>query len=111
MDEAGPGERAGGSRRCEDCRIRVLVARVLQNVVSCTFVLVVFSWGMTRGEVLRYALAFALRRSRKIVRGLKHELTEYERYAVADHVVMQLKQRGDLWRLNEDAPTAKPRST
>jgi hypothetical protein len=66
---------------------------------------------MTRGEVLRYALAFALRRSRKIVRGLKEGLSEDERFAVADHVVDQLKERGDPWRLNEDQPTAKAPST
>jgi hypothetical protein len=63
---------------------------------------------MTRGQVLKYAIAFALRRSRKIVRGLKEE---DERYVVADHAVAQLKQRGDPWRLNEEAPTAKPPST
>ena len=49
---------------------------------------------MTKGDVLRYAIAFALRRSRKIVPGLK--LTEEERYAVADHAVAQLKECGDL---------------
>jgi CheY-like chemotaxis protein len=49
---------------------------------------------MTKGEVLRYAIAFALRRSRKIIRGLKQGLTEEERYAVADHAVAQLKERG-----------------
>ena len=59
---------------------------------------------MTKGDVLRYAIAFALRRSRKIVRGLKQGLTEEERYAVADHAVAQLKERGDPWRLNEEAP-------
>jgi hypothetical protein len=64
---------------------------------------------MTRGEVLRYA--FALRRSRKIVRGLKEGLSEDERFAVVDHVVDQLKERGDPWRLNEDQPTAKAPST
>jgi hypothetical protein len=52
--------------------------------------------------VLRYAIAFALRRSRKIIRGLKEGLTEEERFAVADHTVAQLKQRGDPWRLNEE---------
>ena len=57
---------------------------------------------MTKGEVLRYAIAFALRRSRKIIRGLKEGLTEEERYAVADHAVAQLKERGDPWRLNEE---------
>jgi predicted transcriptional regulator len=64
---------------------------------------------MTKGEVLRYAIAFALRRSRKIVRGLKEGLTEGERGAVADHAVAQLKERGDPWRLNDEAPTAKSR--
>jgi hypothetical protein len=34
-------------------------------------------------------------------------LTEEERYAVADHAVAQLKERGDPWRLNEEAPTAR----
>jgi hypothetical protein len=38
-------------------------------------------------------------------------LSEDERYAVADHVVDQLKERGDPWRLNEDQPTAKAPST
>jgi hypothetical protein len=42
------------------------------------------------------------------LRGLKAGLTEEERYAVADHAVAQLKERGDSWRLNEEAPTAKP---
>ena len=53
----------------------------------------------------------ALRRSRKIIRGLKEGLTEEERFAVADHPVSQLKERGDPLRLNEEAPTAKPPST
>jgi hypothetical protein len=58
---------------------------------------------MTRGDVLRYAIAYSLMRARKIVRGLKDGLTEEERYAVADHVVEQLKQRGDPWHLNDEA--------
>jgi hypothetical protein len=66
---------------------------------------------MTRGQVLRYAIAYALRRSRKVIRGLKEGLSEEERYAVADHLVDQLKERGDPWRLNEDQPTAKAPST
>jgi hypothetical protein len=66
---------------------------------------------MIRGEVLRYDIAFALRRSRKIIRGLKEGVTDEERFAVADHTVSQLKERGDPWRLNEEAPTAKPPST
>jgi hypothetical protein len=66
---------------------------------------------MTKGEILRYAIAFALTRSRKIIRGLKEGLTEDERFAVADHAVAQLKERGDPWRLDEEAPTPKPPST
>jgi hypothetical protein len=54
---------------------------------------------MTRGEVLKYAIAFALRRARKVVRGLKEGLTEDERHAVAEHVVRQLKERDDPWHL------------
>jgi hypothetical protein len=65
---------------------------------------------MTRGEVLRFAIAFALRRSRKIIRGLQEGLTEEERFAVANQTVEQLKERGDPWRLNEEAPAAKPPS-
>jgi hypothetical protein len=64
---------------------------------------------MTRGDLLRYAVAFALIRARKIVRGLKAGLTEAERYAVADQVVSQLKQHGDPWELSEEAkPTRGP---
>ena len=66
---------------------------------------------MTRGEVLRFAIAFALRRARNIIRGLKEGLNEEERFAVADHTVEQLKERGDPWRLNEDQPAARPPST
>jgi hypothetical protein len=66
---------------------------------------------MTRGEMLRYRIAFALSRASKIVRGLRQGLREGERYAVADHVVRQLKERGDPLRLNEEQPTAKPHST
>ncbi len=42
---------------------------------------------LTRGDLLRYRIAFALSRASKIIRGLKAGLTEAERYAVADHVV------------------------
>ncbi len=69
-----------------------------------------FLLAMTRGDMLRYAIAFALMRARKIVRGLKDGLTEDERHAVADHVVRQLRERGDPWGLSKevrphDAPT------
>ena len=50
-----------------------------------------------RHDVLKQAIAFALRHARKIVRGLKDGLSEEERYAVADHVVRQLKESGASW--------------
>jgi hypothetical protein len=62
-----------------------------------------FSYHMTRGDVLKYRLAFALSRAAKVVRGLRQGLTEDERYAVADHVVAQLKDGGDPWRLSDEA--------
>ena len=65
---------------------------------------------MTRGDLLRYRIAFALRRASKIVRELKASLTEAERYALADHVVAQLKERGDPWGLSEEVK-AKPSPT
>jgi hypothetical protein len=58
---------------------------------------------VTRGDVLKYKIAFALRRASKILRGLRQGLTEPERYAVADHVVDQLKDHGDPWRLSDEA--------
>ncbi len=58
---------------------------------------------MTRGDVLRNRVAFALSRTVKIVRGLRQGLSEDERYAVSDQVVAQLKERGDPWGLNEEA--------
>jgi hypothetical protein len=38
-----------------------------------------------------------------IVRGLRQGLTEDERHAVADRVVSQLRERGDPWRLDDEA--------
>lgn len=70
-----------------------------------------FLWLMTRGDILRYAIAFALRRAKKIVRGLRQELTEAERFAVADHVVAQLKERGDPWHLDEEAKSGSAPTT
>ena len=58
----------------------------------------------TRGDMLSFAIAFALRGARKLVRGFREELTEEERYRVAEDVVHQLKQRGDPWRLSEELP-------
>ena len=51
----------------------------------------------------RAPVAFALRGTSKVVRGLKQGLTEKERYAVADHVVCLLKERGDPWHLGDEA--------
>jgi hypothetical protein len=59
----------------------------------------------TRADILRFAIAFALRRARKLVRGLRHELSEDERFLVADDVVHQLQQHGDPWALSQELPT------
>ncbi|MGA8615648.1 MAG: hypothetical protein WB760_28995 [Xanthobacteraceae bacterium] len=58
----------------------------------------------TRGDVLCFAIAFALIKARKLVRGLRQGLTEEERFRVADAAVDSLKQYGDPWRLNEAPP-------
>jgi hypothetical protein len=58
----------------------------------------------TRREQLRFAIAFALIRARKIVRGLHQGLTEEERYAVADTAVDELEKHGDPWRLSWPVP-------
>jgi hypothetical protein len=55
----------------------------------------------TRGDLLSFAVAIALRGARKLVR---EELTEEERYRVADDVVHRLSQHGDPWRLSEELP-------
>jgi hypothetical protein len=54
--------------------------------------------------MLRFAIAFALTRARKLVRGLRQGLSEDERYLVADDVVRRLQERGDPWRLSEEMP-------
>jgi hypothetical protein len=63
--------------------------------------------------MLRFAIAFALRRARKLVRGLRHELSEDERYLIADDVVQSLQQHGDPWALSQELPstTGKSHST
>ena len=66
---------------------------------------------MTKGYILRQAIAFALRNARKVVRGLKRGLSEDERYAVADRVVRQLQDRGDPWGLGEEAKPSGGHST
>jgi hypothetical protein len=58
----------------------------------------------TRGEILRYAIAFALRGASKLVRVLRQGLSEEERYRVAADVVGRLQRHGDPWRLSEELP-------
>ena len=41
----------------------------------------------TRGDMLSFAIAFALRGAGKLVRGFREELTEEKRYRVANDVV------------------------
>jgi hypothetical protein len=48
-----------------------------------------------RGDRLSSAIAFALIRASRIVRGLNIGLTEKERHAVADSAVSELKRYGD----------------
>ena len=55
----------------------------------------------TRADQLRFAIAYALIKARKVVRGLRQGLTEDERYEVADAVVSRLQERGDPWQLSE----------
>jgi hypothetical protein len=52
--------------------------------------------------MLRFAVAFAFMRARKLVRGLRQGLSEEERYVIADDVVHRLHQNGDPWRLSEE---------
>jgi len=58
----------------------------------------------TRGDMPRFAIAFALRGARELVHGLRQGLDEDERYRVADDVVHRLQQHGDPWRLSDDLP-------
>jgi len=54
--------------------------------------------------MLRFAIAFALRGARKLVRGLRQDLNEEERFRIADDVVDRLKEHGDPWRLADELP-------
>ncbi|MGP0087825.1 MAG: hypothetical protein ACLP0B_30040 [Steroidobacteraceae bacterium] len=68
----------------------------------------------TRGDMLQFAaIAFALMRARKLVRGLRQGLSEDERYLIADDVVHRLQQHGDPWDLSRELPptTGKGYST
>ena len=59
-----------------------------------------------RGDMLRFAIAFALGRARKLVRGLRQGLSEEERFQVADDVVHPLQQHGDPWALSQELPSS-----
>ena len=63
--------------------------------------------------MLRFAIAYALRSARKLVRGLRQGLSEEERFRIADDVVDRLKEHGDPWRLADELPpmTGKSHST
>jgi hypothetical protein len=54
--------------------------------------------------MLRFAIALALRRARKLVRGLRYGLSEEERYLIADDVVRSLQEHGDPWDLSRKLP-------
>src|SRR5690348_4897048 len=60
---------------------------------------------MTRGEHLAYAISHALTGAATIVRGMWRTLTDEERWKVATRTVDKLKEHGDQWKLNEEAPT------
>ena len=55
--------------------------------------------------MLRFAIAYALRGARKLVRGLRQGLSEEERFRIADDVVDRLKEHGDPWQLSEELPS------
>jgi hypothetical protein len=58
-----------------------------------------------RGDQLKYAIASALSRAAKIVRGLRQGLTVSEREAVAEIAVADLRTLpGDPWKLAEPLP-------
>ena len=60
----------------------------------------------TRGELLRFTVAFVLRKLK--IQGRKGALTEGQRYEIGDHVVYEMKRYGDPWGLNEVMPENHP---
>jgi hypothetical protein len=61
----------------------------------------------TRGDLLSFAISFALIGARTMVRGFWRGLTDEERYAVADRAVLEMKKHGDPWNLNEELPALR----
>ena len=58
---------------------------------------------MKRGEVLKFAIAFALRKVK--IHGRKGVITEDQRFEIAEHVVRNLtNDAGDPWKLKEEMP-------
>ncbi len=56
-----------------------------------------------RGEILKFSIAFALRKVK--IYGRKGVITEAQRYEIAEYAVEALKHNGnDPWQLNEDMP-------
>jgi hypothetical protein len=73
---------------------------------------------MTRGDILRYSIAFASLQQRLCLAPCRQDGPgstagphEDERYAVADHVVSQLKERGDPWHLEDEAKPGRGPTT
>jgi len=60
----------------------------------------------TRGEMLRFAVAMALRKLK--IHGRKGVMTEAQRYEAGDLVVRELKERNDPWKLDENMPDNHP---
>jgi hypothetical protein len=56
----------------------------------------------TKADQLRLAIAYALRDLK--IQGRKGVLTEVDRYAIADAVIIRLTQSGDCWNLREEIP-------
>jgi hypothetical protein len=62
----------------------------------------------TRGEMLMYAISFALGNAVKVARGLRQGLTPEDRDAVAERSVEEMKRYGDPWKLNDEVKWEGP---
>jgi len=60
----------------------------------------------TRGGMLRFAVAFALRTLK--IHGRKGVPTEEQCYAIGDHVISELRRHGDPWKLDREIPDPPP---
>lgn len=59
--------------------------------------------GITRGEVLKSAIAYALRKVK--IHGRKGVITEDQRYEIAEYAVRNLTNNaGDPWKLRDEMP-------